>query len=456
MLKPKDFSYLRGTLTGISDRMLSQHLGLYKSYVDQFNAIQATYPLTDWTSPGNTQKVEKDFSQILDARVSDLDLVPDGVLADMIDKVMGEMSTAGIELKPNLYLGDGDWWTSNLSISINMPWYLANPVLWRLAARQEETTYTVEQVARLLRHEIGHAVNYAYELYKRPDWNEVFGDFYMPYREDYTALLGSKDFVNYSAGMLPYYAQKHPDEDWAETFGVWLDPGSDWRNQYAEWPGALKKLEYLDALWNSGVLAGAPKSTYLGKPNPYKRIKLKVRDVLGAGTGANPFNGVPGWSEHSELLRREPNAYNGIVLHELYFENMGMADPLMVPERYMLEVTKAWGSWDSYLLDLRAIAGSTTGWALTVWDYRLGRLRNALVEGHTQGVPADCRVVLALDTWEHAYAADYGTRKDVYLGAFFRNVNWDVAESRMKAAHGQDLAELHKMADALAAWPVGY
>jgi len=95
---------------------------------------------------------------------------------------------------------------------------------------------------RYLRHEAGHAFNYAYRLYDRPDWRKMFGPYSRPYRERYRADPFSHDFVRH---ILGWYAQKHPDEDFAETFAVWLTPGLDWRSAYAGW-GALAKLEYVD------------------------------------------------------------------------------------------------------------------------------------------------------------------------------------------------------------------
>jgi hypothetical protein len=94
-----------------------------------------------------------------------------------------------------------------------------------------------------LRHETGHAYNYAYRLYVTPEWRALFGSFRRPYRDHYRPKPFSKSYVRHIAG---WYAQKHPDEDFAETFAVWLTPGSRWRTRYRGWP-ALKKLLYVDA-----------------------------------------------------------------------------------------------------------------------------------------------------------------------------------------------------------------
>jgi hypothetical protein len=100
------------------------------------------------------------------------------------------------------------------------------------------------EIMMYLRHEAGHAFNYAYEAYKLPEWRALFGPFRRPYRDDYRPIPFSRRFVRHIAG---WYAQKHPDEDFAETFAVWLTPRSNWRKKYAGW-GALEKLRYVDGL----------------------------------------------------------------------------------------------------------------------------------------------------------------------------------------------------------------
>jgi hypothetical protein len=100
------------------------------------------------------------------------------------------------------------------------------------------------EAMRYLRHECGHAVNYAFRLYERADWQRTFGSFSRPYRERYRANPISREYVRH---ILGWYAQKHPDEDFAETFAVWLTPGSDWQSDYEGWP-ALEKLRYVDRI----------------------------------------------------------------------------------------------------------------------------------------------------------------------------------------------------------------
>jgi hypothetical protein len=95
-----------------------------------------------------------------------------------------------------------------------------------------------------MRHEAGHAFNYAYQIYKSAEWRDLFGPFRRAYRDHYRPVPFSRKFVRHMAG---WYAQKHPDEDFAETFAVWLTPRSQWRKRYKGWD-ALAKLQYVDRM----------------------------------------------------------------------------------------------------------------------------------------------------------------------------------------------------------------
>jgi len=156
-----------------------------------------------------------------------------------------ELDAAGLtRIKPRFYLST-EWGVPDGTIAVAVPFYLAHPALARL--HRERTGHvegaTPTDILRYLRHEMGHVVNYAYKLYDRGDWVEHFGVITQPYVEEYAPRPFSRRFVRHLPG---WYAQKHPDEDWAETFAVWLTPGQDWRAIYADWPEALAKLEFVD------------------------------------------------------------------------------------------------------------------------------------------------------------------------------------------------------------------
>jgi hypothetical protein len=126
---------------------------------------------------------------------------------------------------------------------IGIPFYLADPKLQRLESAMNDIEDS-RQIMMYMRHEAGHAFNYAYVLFKTEEWHKLFGPFRRPYRDSYKPVPFSRQFVRHMEG---WYAQKHPDEDFAETFAVWLTPRSNWRQRYKGW-GAMKKLVYMDRI----------------------------------------------------------------------------------------------------------------------------------------------------------------------------------------------------------------
>src|SRR3954467_12438901 len=232
---------------------------------------------------------EVGLQKLLATRICDLSLRPEGTLAECVEEVIGELRAKGITFVPAYYLGDDDFWTADRAVSVNVPWYLANPTLWRLV-NDHLFEYTREEVLMYLRHEAGHAINYAYELWRRRDWTQTFGDFRRPYRDVYNPNPWSRDYVRYlhRAGMY-HYAQKHPDEDWAESFAVWLDPASRWKRRYKDWQVAFAKLEYVDRIIElEGACKGSPPNTRLGMGLPYTEIRETVAEYFDIDHAVDP------------------------------------------------------------------------------------------------------------------------------------------------------------------------
>jgi hypothetical protein len=127
---------------------------------------------------------------------------------------------------------------------------------------------TREECVRLLRHEIGHAIQNAYALHRRRRWQRVFGKSSVPYPHVYRPNPASKRFVQHLDG---WYAQSHPVEDFAETFAVWLRPRSDWRRRYRGW-AAFKKLEFVDELMDEIADLRPPKRSR-ARPDEVSRLK---------------------------------------------------------------------------------------------------------------------------------------------------------------------------------------
>jgi hypothetical protein len=198
---------------------------------------------------------------LLDTRICDLRLKLEGSAAEkFVQQLYRELEQKKIaRFRPACYLTD-EWGCPSGEPVIGIPFYLARPDLAQIEKEHNDLEDSRE-IMMYLRHEAGHAFNYAYKLHRTPEWRQVFGPYRRPYRENYRPVLFSKDYVRYLPG---WYAQKHPDEDFAETFAVWMTPRSGWRSKYRGW-GALAKLNYMDRI--ARALGGADPMRRRGTPD---------------------------------------------------------------------------------------------------------------------------------------------------------------------------------------------
>lgn len=184
---------------------------------------------------------------LLDTRLRDLNLrIVGSPLEPIVQTFLAELSRAGIALKPQLYLST-EWGVPEGSASLAIPFYLARA---DLLALHRERTGLIEgvgplDVLRYLRHEMGHILDYAYKLGERAEWQRRFGDPCQSYKEEYRPRPFSREYVVHLPG---WYAQKHPQEDWAETCAVCLTEGLDWRSEYRGCTGAVGKLRYCEKI----------------------------------------------------------------------------------------------------------------------------------------------------------------------------------------------------------------
>jgi hypothetical protein len=217
---------------------------------------------------------ERERRTLLGRRISDLGLdISGSPLEPLIARLYQELSARGLVFRPRVYLSDQWGCPSDVPV-IGVPFYLADRRLARLEAEHSEEVEGEAEVMKYLRHEAGHAFNYAYRLYDRADWRETFGPYSRPYRERYRADPLSRDHVRH---ILGWYAQKHPDEDFAESFAVWLTPDFDWREAYAGWP-ALRKLEYVERVM-SEVGREAPETPALAEEHlPVEAMHYTVEE----------------------------------------------------------------------------------------------------------------------------------------------------------------------------------
>lgn len=184
--------------------------------------------------------------ELLSLRFSDLPLhSTDRLIASAVKELHRQLKRRGLRFRPHVWLSD-EWFSPDGVPGFAIPFYLAHPRLRRLERSQmlEVEGGTLRSCLRLMRHETGHAIDNAYRLRRRKVRQRLFGSSSDPYPRSYAPRPFSRRFVRH----LEFgYAQSHPDEDFAETFAVWLDPASRWRERYADWP-ALEKLLYIDEL----------------------------------------------------------------------------------------------------------------------------------------------------------------------------------------------------------------
>jgi hypothetical protein len=185
-------------------------------------------------------------AELLDLRFNELGLtIEDSPLVARIAQLYDELAARGLTFQPHFWLS-AEWFTPDGIPGIAIPFYLAHPRLMRLEKAQmlEVEGGAPEWCMQIMRHEAGHAFDNAYELRRRRRRVRLFGRPSVPYPEFYLPRPYSKSFVLH---LDTWYAQSHPDEDFAETFAVWLTPDSDWQSRFADWP-AIRKLTYMDAL----------------------------------------------------------------------------------------------------------------------------------------------------------------------------------------------------------------
>lgn len=190
----------------------------------------------------------------------------------LVKRLYKELKDRGLNFAPHVWLSD-EWFCPDGVPGFAIPFYLAHPRLMKLEQKQmlEVEGGSEAECMRILRHEAGHAIDNAFRLHFRRDWQRVFGSFAKRYPRSYRPKPTSRKYVHH---LNSWYAQSHPAEDFAETFAVWLTPRSRWRMQYEDWP-ALKKLEFVDALMQD-LKGKRPRVRKRVQVDPLRKIKKTV------------------------------------------------------------------------------------------------------------------------------------------------------------------------------------
>jgi len=212
--------------------------------------------------------------ELLEVRLKDLRVTVEGTwLEGCLEALYHELGEHDIRVRPHAWISS-EWFSPADIPGIAIPFYLVHPRLMRLERKMiiDVEGGTHAECMRILRHEAGHVVQHAYQLQRRRRWRQLFGRSSKRYPSYYRPNPASRNFVQH---LRLWYAQSHPDEDFAETFAVWLTPRLNWRTRYEGWP-ALKKLQYVDELM--AEIAGQ-------KPLRTRRIEVeplrKLRRTLG-------------------------------------------------------------------------------------------------------------------------------------------------------------------------------
>ncbi len=209
--------------------------------------------------------------ELLQIQIRKLHLtIKDTKLEKSIQQLYSELDEKGIAFHPPCYLSD-EWFSPDGIPVIGIPFYLAHPRLVKLERKMmlEVEGGTEAWCMKLLRHEAGHALNHAYKLYRKTRWRKLFGSYTKRYSVGgYETRPYSKRYVIH---LDDHYAQSHPEEDFAETFGVWLNPSSNWEKKYRGWP-AIKKLNYVDHLMKK-ISSREPTVKKIEKPFSASRLR---------------------------------------------------------------------------------------------------------------------------------------------------------------------------------------
>jgi Fe-Mn family superoxide dismutase len=164
---------------------------------------------------------------------------------------------------------------------------------------------------------------------------------------------------------------------------------------------------------------------YQGYVNNTNKLMDSLTAMLKEGRAAAP--------EYAEMKRRLGWEFNGMRLHEYYFENLGGKGELFKEGALGKLMEDSFGSYAEWEQDFRATGAMRgIGWVVLYYDAPACRLFNAWINEHDAGHPAGCQPILVMDVFEHAYLTDYGLKRADYIAAFFKNINWRTAENRIK------------------------
>ncbi|MBC75469.1 MAG: hypothetical protein CME64_05575 [Halobacteriovoraceae bacterium] len=214
--------------------------------------------------------------EILSMRIKDLPLDSRPLFDGQLSKLRSELKRRGIEWMPHVWPSE-EWFSPDGVGGFAFPFTLLDSKLIKLEKKHVGLSEgsNEKEFLKLIRHECAHALDNAFHLRKIKSRQRVFGLSSTPYPSYYIPKQNSREYVKH----LPQgYAQAHPEEDWAETFAVWLTPKNQWKKKYANWP-ALEKLMLVDNVMDN--LRGlSPKINRKDTPLHFKDDERTVREYF--------------------------------------------------------------------------------------------------------------------------------------------------------------------------------
>ena len=229
--KPRSPLWRSGLFFGLEERFSLTMLG----------SMSSSQPLFYWEMYSSQRLMELRFKD-LELRIKGSRLEP------FIEQLYVELSAQGLRFRPHVWISD-EWFSPDGVPGIAIPFYLFHRRLAQLERAElfEVKGWSGQECMKLLRHEAGHAIDNAFGLRRIRRRQKLFGLSSEAYPTFYSYRSDGNRFVRH---LNPGYAQAHPDEDWAETFAVWLNPRSNWRKLY-KGKVAYAKLELIDELMSS-------------------------------------------------------------------------------------------------------------------------------------------------------------------------------------------------------------
>lgn len=196
----------------------------------------------------------------------------------------------------------------------------------------------------------------------------------------------------------------------------------------------MEKITPKEELKPKGLVGISDKQIDFHFDTHYKGYVTKLNEVLEKLENVDRSKAHQNYSEYRALKVEETFNHMGVVLHELYFENLKDGKGTKPSAKLMEQIGKNFGSFERWKEDFKACGMALRGWAVLVFDLSTGKLINNGLDAHNVYTLTNTIPLLVLDVYEHAYYADYGPKRAPYIDAFFENINWDVVNGRFDKA----------------------